>query len=106
MNIYLLICPWLVVFSDLKLGFPDMVFRRYCITTASCSVTVINLLTNSISKSSDVTYWYQNNHFLMNQQGIMCVNFSLWNKLRKENTGMPLSGHMFHEITQNCFEVC
>ena len=35
----------------------------------------------------------------MNQQGIMCVNFSLWNKLRKENIGMPLSGHMFHEVT-------
>jgi len=35
----------------------------------------------------------------MNQQGIMCGNFSLWNKLRKENIGMPLSGHMFREIT-------
>ena len=89
----------MVVFSDLKLAFPDMVFRRCCIAIDSCSVTVINLFANSISKPSNVTYWYQNNHILMNQQGIMCVNFSLWNKLRKENIGMPLSGHMFHEVT-------
>ena len=41
----------------------------------------------------------KNNHILMNQQDIMCVNSFLWTNLAKENMRMPLSGHTFHETT-------